>query len=152
MGADDGVEVGVEAGQLERAQDEGERRVGDERDRRSPPPQLLEQLAGAEHRLDPVLELGDDQRVQLLDQLLGPARRLEPAFQDPRGDRRRAADQLALVGGGELEAAAGEHVGLGPGPDRLGVEQQAVVVEDDGGGQVRRHRRDHPKLGTVAPA
>ena len=36
----------------------------------------------------------------------------------------------------ELEAAALEEILLGAGPDRLGVEQQAVVVEDDRVGQV----------------
>ena len=48
-----------------------------------------------------------------------------------------------LCCGGELEAAPLEEVLLGAGPDRLGVEQQAVVVEDDGGGQGRLHRREH---------
>ena len=94
-----------------------------------------EQLAGADHRLDPVLELGDDQRVQLLDQLRRAARLAQPPLQHAAGDLGRGADQLALVGGGELDAAAREEVLLGPGPDRLGVEQQAVVVEDDGVGQ-----------------
>ena len=90
-----------------------------------------QQLARADHRLHPVLELGDDQRVQLLDQLRRAARLAEPPFQDAAGDLGRGPDQLALVGGGELGAAALEEVLLGPGPDRLGVEQQAVVVEDD---------------------
>ena len=95
----------------------------------------MEQLAGADHRLHPVLELGDDQRVQLLDQLAarpGSSRRRSSVSP---GDLGRGADQLALVLGGELDPAALEEVLLGPGPDRLGVEQQAVVVEDDRLGQ-----------------
>ena len=93
--------------------------------------QRPQQLARADHRLHPVLELGDDQLVQLLDQLRRPARLAEALFEHPAGDLGRGADQLALVGGGELQPAALEQVLLGPRPDRLGVEQQPVVVEDD---------------------
>ena len=106
-----------------------------------------QQLARADHRLHPVLELGDDQRVQLLDQLRGAARLAEAPLQHPAGDLGRGADQLALVGGRELEPAALEEVLLGPRPDRLGVEQQAVVVEDDGVGKraisIGRDHRDN---------
>ena len=42
--------------------------------------QPFEQVAGADHRLHPVLELGDDQRVQLLHQLDPAAGLAEPAF------------------------------------------------------------------------
>ena len=99
----------------------------------------MQQLAGADHRLHPVLELGDDQLVQLLDQLRAAAGLRQPPLEDAAGDLGRGADQLALVGGRELEPPPLEQVLLGPGPDRLGVEQQAVVVEDDGvgGGQPR---------------
>ena len=106
--------------------------------------QRVQQLAGADHRLHPVLELGDDQLVQLLDQLRRPARLAQAPLEDAAGDLGRGADQLALVGGGELDAAPLEEVLLGPGPDRLGVEQQAVVVEDDGVGRaggIADHRR-----------
>ena len=49
-----------------------------------------------------------------------------------------------LSAGVNSVAAALEEVLLGPGPDRLGVEQQAVVVEDDRVGQRRlRSHRGH---------
>ena len=97
----------------------------------------MQQLAGADHRLHPVLELGDDQLVQLLDQLRGAAGLAQAPLEHAAGDLGRGADQLALVGRGELAPAALEEVLLGPGPDRLGVEQEAVVVEDDGVGRER---------------
>ena len=109
-------------------------------------PQAREQLAGADHRLHPVLELGDDELVQLLDQLRRAARLAEPPLEDAAGDLGRGADQLALVGRGELEAAALEQVLLGPRPDRLGVEQEAVVVEDDGVGEGRSAWRGSSRL------
>src|SRR5215218_983483 len=131
MGAEDDVEMPLEADDLDRALDEAQRRVGDQADRRPPLAQALEQLAGADHRLHAVLELGDDQRVQLLDQPRRPAGLPQPLFQHPAGDLGRGADQHPLVGRGELGPAPLEEVFLGPGPDRLGVEQEAVVVEDD---------------------
>ena len=137
VGAEHDVEAVVEADDLQRALDEDERRVGDEADRRAALLERVQQLAGADHRLHPVLELGDDQLVQLLDQLGGAARLAEAALEDAAGDLGRGADQLALVCGRELEPAPLEEVLLGPGPDRLGVEQQAVVVEDDRVGQRR---------------
>ena len=105
--------------------------------------QPVQQLRRPQHRLDPVLELGDDQLVQLLDQLGGAAGLAQAPLEDATGDLGRGADQLALVLGREVEATALEEVLLGAGPDRLGVEQEAVVVEDDGGGQERLHRREH---------
>ena len=99
VGAEDDVEAILEADDLQRAPDEGERRVGDEADRRAAPPQLVQQLARADHRLHPVLQLGDDQLVQLLDQLGGAARLAEAPLEDAAGDLGRGADQLALVGG-----------------------------------------------------
>src|SRR5680860_706332 len=107
----------------------------------------MQQLPRADHRLHPVLQLGNHQLVQLLDQRLGPARLAEAALEHTAGDLGRGADQLALVGGREVEAAPLEEILLGPGPDRLGVEQQPVVVEDDrpgrGGGSVA-HLRQPP--------
>ena len=59
--------------------------------------QLVQQLARADHRLHPVLELGDDQLVQLLDQRRGATGLTEAPFEDAAGDLGRGADQLALV-------------------------------------------------------
>ena len=98
VGAEDDVEVVLEADDLERAAHEGERRVGDEADRRAALAQRVQQLAGADHRLHPVLELGDDQLVQLLDQLRRATRLAEAPLEDAAGDLGRGADQLALVG------------------------------------------------------
>ena len=98
-----------------------------------------------------MLELGDDQLVQLLDQLRRPARLAQAPLQHPAGDLRRGADQLALVGGGELDPAALEEVFLGAGPDRLGIEQQAVVVEDDGVGQAAAISPAPPRARSRAP-
>ena len=42
-----------------------------------------------------------------------------------------------LCVGGERRAVVGEQRRLGPGPGLFGVEQQAVVVEHDGGGDLR---------------
>ena len=53
--------------------------------------------ARPDHRLDPVLELGDDQLVQLLDQLGGAAGLAQAPLEDAAGDLGRGADQLALV-------------------------------------------------------
>ena len=52
----------------------------------------------------------------------------------PAATRVRRADQLALVLEREHRAVAAEQLGLGARPRLLGVEQQAVVVEDDRGG------------------
>ena len=93
----------------------------------------MEQFAGPDHRLDPVLELLDDEVVELVDQLRVAPLLPQPPREDPARDLGRGPDELELVGGRELAPAALEEVLLGPGPDRLGVEQEPVVVEDDGG-------------------
>ena len=143
VGADDDVEGVLEGDDLQRAADELDRRVRDQADRGAAAAQRRQQIAGADHRLHAMLELGDHQLVQLLDQLRRPARLLEAPLEDPPGDLGRGADQLHLVGGRELHPPPLEEVLLGPRPDRLGVEQQAVVVENHGVGPRRLHVREH---------
>ena len=104
VAADDGVEDRFEADDLQRAQDEGERRVGDQADRRPLGLQPFEQVAGADHRLHPVLELGDDQLVRAPPSARPAALLARATLPAVRGDRGRFADQFALVVGGELEA------------------------------------------------
>lgn len=53
------------------------------------------------------------------------------SFEHTARDVRGGADQFALVLGGEDDAVGLEEILLGPGPDGLGVEEQAVVVEED---------------------
>ena len=98
----------------------------------------VQQLPRPDHRLHPVLELGDDQRVQLLDQLRGPAGLAQSPFEHARRrPRPRCRPARACAAGVNSMPAALEQVPLGPRPDGLGVEQQAVVVEDDGVGERR---------------
>ena len=145
VGAERRRRSGIEADQLERATDEGERRVGDERRSAFPVPRSPSSSSRA-----PIIvstPCSSSATTSSFSSSISSCARpglLEPPFQDGAGDRRRGADQFALVRGGELEPAAGEQVLLGPGPDGLGVEQQAVVVEDDRCGQVGRHGPDHP--------
>jgi hypothetical protein len=147
VGAEDHVEAIVKADYLERALDEGNRGVGDEPDRRPALLEAVQQLARADHRLHPVLELGDDQFVELVDQRVRSTGLPELPFEDAAGDLGRGADQFALVRGRELDSPSLEEIALGAGPDRLGVEQQPVVVEDHrlrGGGHLcaqLRHRQ-----------
>ena len=56
----------------------------------------------------------------------------EPIGEVARGDLEAGADHGHLVVARELAAVACEELGLGLVPERLGIEQQAVHVEDHG--------------------
>ena len=138
VGADHDPEVGGHPGGLQGELDEGARRVGDQGERDALAAQLGDQLPRPDHRLDPVSQLGHHQLVELDHDLGGAAGLAEALLEDAGCGLRRCPDQLLLVLEGELEAAALEQILLAARPDRLGIEQQPVVVEDH---RVRRQSR-----------
>ena len=89
-----------------------------------------DQLQRPGHRLDPALELGEDELVELGDQLgVAPGSsswraRIAPAI------GAEVPTSSCLWASVNSQPAAGEQLLLGPGPHRLGVEQEPVVVED----------------------
>ena len=97
----------------------------------------LDQLARARPGLDPVAELVEDELVELVAQGLGLARPVEEALEDPPARLPRRAEELRLLGAAERLAVPGEERGLGARPQALGVEQEAVAVEDDRAGRGR---------------
>ena len=92
--------------------------------------QAREQLQRAGSRRHALQRLLHHQLVQLVHQRLALAGALEDRFQLDRRHRARGADQRPLVLHRELPPEPGEQRLLGARPGLLGVEQQAVVVED----------------------
>src|SRR3954447_113688 len=136
LGADHRVEAVVYAGGAQRAGGELAPGVRGEPDRDAARAQRLEQLERPGHRLDTrAVELGVNELAQLDAQLVAPARLAEVALHRQRRLRARRAEHLALVVERELGAVAGVERALGARPRVLGVEREAVVVED--------HRRGH---------
>jgi hypothetical protein len=68
---------------------------------------------------------------------LGVARPVEQALEDPAARLPRRAEELRLLGAAEGPPVPLEEGGLGARPEALGVEQQAVTVEDDRAGRGR---------------
>ena len=65
-----------------------------------------------------------------------------------RRDRRGVADELELVLVRERRAVLAEQRDLGTRPDGLGVEREAVVVEDDGRGEA--HAASSPSAASTS--
>src|SRR4051812_33171917 len=136
LGADDRVEVLVDARGAQRARGELAARVRRQADRRAAVAEGADQLDGAGHGLDArAVELRVDELAQLDPQLVAPARLIEVALHRQRRLLARGAEHLALVIERELGPVARVERSLGARPRVLGVERQAVVVED--------HRRGH---------
>ena len=66
---------------------------------------------------------------------LGPPRLVEQALEHARARVRRGTDEDALIVVAEDFPVASEELRLGERPAALRLEQQAVTVEDDGGGR-----------------
>jgi hypothetical protein len=68
---------------------------------------------------------------------VGLARPVEEALEDPAARLPRRAEELRLLGVAERPPVSLEERGLGTRPEALGVEQEAVAVEDDRAGRGR---------------
>jgi hypothetical protein len=79
----------------------------------------------------------EDELVELVAERLGLPRPVEEALEDPPARLPRRAEELRLLGAAERPPVAGEERGLGARPEALGVEQEAVAVEDDRAGRGR---------------
>jgi hypothetical protein len=79
----------------------------------------------------------EDEPVELVPERLGLARPAEEALEDPPARLPRRPQELSLLGAAERPPVAGEERGLGARPQPLGVEQEAVAVEDDRAGRGR---------------
>jgi hypothetical protein len=66
---------------------------------------------------------------------LGLARPVEEALEDPAARLPRGPEELRLLGAPERPPVPLEERGLGARPQALGVEQEAVAVEDDRAGR-----------------
>ena len=79
----------------------------------------------------PGRDLGQRKRVHLVAEPLARVGAGQQPLQDRRGRSRRGADECLLVGQIERPAVRPEELLLRQRPARLGVQQQAVVVEHD---------------------
>jgi hypothetical protein len=68
---------------------------------------------------------------------IGLARPVEEALEDPAARLPRRAQELCFLGAAERAPVPLEERGLGARPEALGVEQEAVAVEDDRAGRGR---------------
>ena len=132
VGGHDRVEDVEHAGRAQRGVDQAARRVRGE-PQRHPPAQPRHQL----HRPGPPLDVPQQGGVHHLDHLVDElraalARLAQPLREEVRGVLERGADHPHLVLVAEDGAVRGEELLLGALPEHLGVEQQAVHVEDDG--------------------
>src|SRR4051794_14917600 len=136
LGADDRVEAVVDVRGAQRPRGELAPGVRRQADRDPAFAQRVQELQRARHRLDaPAVELGMDQVAQFDAQLVPAAGLAEVALHRKRRLGARRAEHLALVLERELGPVAGVQRRLGARPRVLGVEGEAVVVED--------HRRGH---------
>src|SRR3954449_940314 len=136
LGAHDRVEVVVDARGPQRARGELAARVRRHADRNAGAPQRADELHRSRHRLDAgAVELGVHELAQLDAQLVAAAGLTEVALHGERRLRAGRAEHLALVVERELGPVARVERTLGARPRVLGVEREAVVVED--------HRRGH---------
>jgi hypothetical protein len=103
----------------------------------APPGERLDELARAGPGLDAVAELPEDELVELVPERLRLAGPVEEALEDPAARLPRRPQEFRLLGAAERPAVPLEERGLGARPQALGVEQEAVAVEDDRAGRGR---------------
>ena len=124
------------------------RRVRRDRDR-DPFAQLGDELDRARKRLRFLEQPPLDELQQLAPERVGATGLLEQALEDARAVVERSADQRSLVGGAEAPAVAREQLLLRTRPAGLGVDEEAVAVEDDRGGRYWRRRQLPAKRSSV---
>jgi hypothetical protein len=97
----------------------------------APSGERLDELACPGPGLDAVAELAEDELVELVPERLGLARPVEEALEDPAARLGRRTEELRLLLDAEGASVPREELRLGARPQTLGVEQEAVAVEDD---------------------
>ena len=128
-GHDDGEGLG-EPRRLEHGGDEGAGRVRGDADR-PPAVERRDELERPRQRLDALLDLDGDEVVELASERLALSRPVEEPLEDPAARLERGAEERRLLLAAEGAAVAPEEGRLGARPAALGVEQEAVAVEDD---------------------
>ena len=116
---------------LERRRDEAERRVRRNRERRAAA-ERRDELARSRPRGGALQHQLADELEQLATQVRCAARLLQEALEDEPSALERRSEQHSLLLGAERLPVPGEERALGRGPRLLGVEQEAVEIEDDG--------------------
>jgi hypothetical protein len=131
VGGDDRIEGIGQAGGPEGGVNEIARRVRGER-QRDAVPQPLDELHRAGTRIYLATQLGQHQDAHLVNERGAALGRLgEPLREVARREIEGGAHHRERVGGGVFGAVPPKELGLGPLPQDLGIEQQAVHVEDD---------------------
>src|SRR3954447_3776879 len=140
VAAHDGREAVEQARRPEGSGRELPARVRRETHRHAALEERVDEGYDARHRLDAgAVELAVDELAQLGVELGAAPRLVEVALHRQRRLRAGRAEHLALVVERELGAVARIERGLGARPRVLGVERQAVVVEDHRHGHAAAH-------------
>jgi hypothetical protein len=133
LGRSTSDDVTIASNASARAADQVARRVRCQAERDAERAKPVDQLERAGARLDLLADEVVHERGRLVDQLAPALRRPAQALGEvARGDVEAGADDAQLILARELAAVAAEELGLGLVPEGLGIQQQAIHVEDDG--------------------